>query len=241
MKGFVSCPSCSAVIHVRATVCHHCHKSRRRGRPIGTTREAGYKVGVHGGRPKGTTIEAGYKVGSGRPKGTTIEAGYKCSPGRPIGTTREAGYRVGGGRPIGSTIEAGYKCSPGRPIGTTREAGYKVGGGRPRKLTGEAPGRSDVPASVQGTVLTPLTVPPPVTNPLLPPTLAQVSTGQPITATPLSHTVSSCVAIGTVDQLATLRSELLWQQRVQEPKDQPKMPASTGVYVMCQTACIYYT
>ncbi|XP_066502029.1 UPF0461 protein C5orf24 homolog isoform X2 [Hoplias malabaricus] len=54
------------------------------------------------GRPVGTTKLAGYRTSTGRPLGTTKAAGFKTSPGRPLGTTRAAGYRVSPGRPPGS-------------------------------------------------------------------------------------------------------------------------------------------
>ena len=75
------------------------------GRPVGTTRANGYKVGSRGGRRKGTTRANGYKVSGGRPKGTTAANGYKVSPGRPRGTTAANGYRVGQGRPRGGKAD----------------------------------------------------------------------------------------------------------------------------------------
>ncbi|XP_054611356.1 UPF0461 protein C5orf24 homolog [Dunckerocampus dactyliophorus] len=54
------------------------------------------------GRPLGTTKLAGYRTSTGRPLGTTRAAGFKTSPGRPLGTTRAAGYKVSPGRPPGS-------------------------------------------------------------------------------------------------------------------------------------------
>ncbi|XP_061786432.1 uncharacterized protein [Nerophis lumbriciformis] len=54
------------------------------------------------GRPLGTTKLAGYRTSTGRPPGTTRAAGFKTSPGRPVGTTRAAGYKVSPGRPPGS-------------------------------------------------------------------------------------------------------------------------------------------
>uniref|UniRef100_A0A3Q0S1W7 Chromosome 5 open reading frame 24 n=1 Tax=Amphilophus citrinellus TaxID=61819 RepID=A0A3Q0S1W7_AMPCI len=50
------------------------------------------------GRPLGTTKLAGYRTSTGRPLGTTRAAGFKTSPGRPLGTTRAAGYKVSPGR-----------------------------------------------------------------------------------------------------------------------------------------------
>ncbi|KAG7515956.1 hypothetical protein JOB18_019386 [Solea senegalensis] len=46
------------------------------------------------GRPLGTTKLAGYGISTGRPLGTTRAAGFKASPGRPVGSTRAAGYKV---------------------------------------------------------------------------------------------------------------------------------------------------
>lgn len=142
-------------------------RKKKRGRPKGTTRAAGYG----GGRPKGTTVAAGY--GGGRPKGMTLAAGYGVGrrggrtrgtikpagwyvqvgtggpggpSGRPKGTTRAAGFGVSSGRPKGTTAAAGYGVSPGRPKGTTTSAGYRVGGAA---LPGSRPGRSieTVPAA----------------------------------------------------------------------------------------------
>ncbi|XP_034406607.1 UPF0461 protein C5orf24 homolog [Cyclopterus lumpus] len=62
---------------------------------------AGGKSGRRG-RPLGTTKLAGYRTSTGRPLGTTRAAGFKTSPGRPLGTTRAAGYKVSPGRPPGS-------------------------------------------------------------------------------------------------------------------------------------------
>jgi len=63
--------------------------------------KAGGKPGRRG-RPLGTTKLAGYRTSTGRPLGTTRAAGFKTSPGRPLGTTRAAGYKVSPGRPPGS-------------------------------------------------------------------------------------------------------------------------------------------
>uniref|UniRef100_A0A8C5HIV5 Chromosome 5 open reading frame 24 n=1 Tax=Gouania willdenowi TaxID=441366 RepID=A0A8C5HIV5_GOUWI len=61
-------------------------KTGRRGRPLGTTKLAGYRTST--GRPLGTTRAAGFKTSPGRPLGTTRAAGYKVSPGRPPGTKK---------------------------------------------------------------------------------------------------------------------------------------------------------
>ncbi|XP_043231497.1 nascent polypeptide-associated complex subunit alpha, muscle-specific form-like [Amphibalanus amphitrite] len=89
------------------------------GRPVGTTRANGYKVGSRGGRRKGTTRANGYKVSGGRPKGTTAANGYKVSPGRPRGTTAANGYRVGQGRP------RAVKADPPPPDGTLQVDGSR--------------------------------------------------------------------------------------------------------------------
>ncbi len=181
----VSCQSCSALHDNGTKICSHCYsRVRPWGRPKGTTRKAGYKIGDNGLR-KGPTRKAGYKVG-----GT----------GGRKGATREAGYEVGG-----AAVPQGQK----------------------RKLTVMA---DETQGSVPGTMLTPSTVSPPVTNPPLP---AQVSTAQPIIAPPLSRMVPppSSSIIATIDQLTTLRSALVKQQWIQEQIDQPKMPASTYVCV----------
>ena len=112
------------------------------GRPVGTTRANGYKVGSRGGRRKGTTRANGFKVSGGRPKGTTAANGYKVSPGRPKGTTAANGYRVGQGRPRGakatappppplpSTLEdsgTNGQPSPTPSDQLTTQAGYQIG------------------------------------------------------------------------------------------------------------------
>uniref|UniRef100_A0A3B4Y0I6 Chromosome 5 open reading frame 24 n=1 Tax=Seriola lalandi dorsalis TaxID=1841481 RepID=A0A3B4Y0I6_SERLL len=62
------------------------------------------------GRPLGTTKLAGYRTSTGRPLGTTRAAGFKTSPGRPLGTTRAAGYKVSPGRPPGSIKGQTFLC-----------------------------------------------------------------------------------------------------------------------------------
>jgi len=134
---FVTCPNCNEKVHVKKMFCECGHKiSKRKGRPIGTTSRAGFKVST--GRAIGTTAEAGYGVSSGRTVGTTAESGYRVSSGRAVGTTAEAGYRVFSGRVVGTTAEAGYRVSSGRAVGTTAEAGYRVSSGRVVGTTAEA-------------------------------------------------------------------------------------------------------
>ncbi|XP_051916669.1 UPF0461 protein C5orf24 homolog [Hippocampus zosterae] len=69
--------------------------------PVGTKKTGKVKSGRRG-RPLGTTKLAGYRTSTGRPPGTTRAAGFKTSPGRPLGTTKAAGYKVSPGRPPGS-------------------------------------------------------------------------------------------------------------------------------------------
>ncbi|XP_037067864.1 UPF0461 protein C5orf24 homolog [Pollicipes pollicipes] len=93
-------------------------EKKRRGRKKGQTRDSGaWTANKRLGRPLGTTRANGYKVGcrGGRRKGTTRENGFKVSGGRPRGTTRANGYKVSTGRPKGTTVANGYKCSSGRP------------------------------------------------------------------------------------------------------------------------------
>ncbi|XP_034539210.1 UPF0461 protein C5orf24 homolog [Notolabrus celidotus] len=69
-------------------------ESKKKSKAVGKTGRRG--------RPLGTTKLAGYRTSTGRPLGTTRAAGFKTSPGRPLGTTRAAGYKVSPGRPPGS-------------------------------------------------------------------------------------------------------------------------------------------
>ncbi|XP_077465486.1 uncharacterized protein LOC144082309 [Stigmatopora argus] len=70
--------------------------------PQGTKKGTGKLKSGRRGRPLGTTKLAGYRTSTGRPPGTTRAAGFKTSPGRPLGTTKAAGYKVSPGRPPGS-------------------------------------------------------------------------------------------------------------------------------------------
>ncbi|XP_049598652.1 UPF0461 protein C5orf24 homolog [Syngnathus scovelli] len=70
--------------------------------PDGTKKNTGKVKSGRRGRPLGTTKLAGYRTSTGRPRGTTRAAGFKTSPGRPLGTTKAAGYKVSPGRPPGS-------------------------------------------------------------------------------------------------------------------------------------------
>lgn len=95
------------------------------------------------GRPVGTTKLAGYRTSTGRPLGTTKAAGFKTSPGRPLGTTRAAGYKVSPGRPPGS-IKAlsrlnklAYGSSSGAafPFGVTHKGGACSTSGKEQDAT----------------------------------------------------------------------------------------------------------
>ncbi|XP_057706354.1 UPF0461 protein C5orf24 homolog [Corythoichthys intestinalis] len=70
--------------------------------PEGTKKGSSKVKSGRRGRPLGTTKLAGYRTSTGRPPGTTRAAGFKTSPGRPLGTTKAAGYKVSPGRPPGS-------------------------------------------------------------------------------------------------------------------------------------------
>ncbi|XP_077389002.1 uncharacterized protein LOC144026288 [Festucalex cinctus] len=70
--------------------------------PDGAKKNTGKMKSGRRGRPLGTTKLAGYRTSTGRPPGTTRAAGFKTSPGRPLGTTKAAGYKVSPGRPPGS-------------------------------------------------------------------------------------------------------------------------------------------
>jgi hypothetical protein len=77
------CPNCN--------ICKYCNVDikKKRGRPVGTTKSAGYRVGTNGGRPrKTTTSDSSSCVARGRPMGST-ESNLFCvgkSGGRPTGT-----------------------------------------------------------------------------------------------------------------------------------------------------------
>uniref|UniRef100_UPI00358F7167 uncharacterized protein n=1 Tax=Myxine glutinosa TaxID=7769 RepID=UPI00358F7167 len=123
--------------------------SKKRGRPPGMTKSAGYKTSP--GRPRVVKKTVGLKKRKGRPRGTTKAAGYKISPGRPRispnivvlkrpkgrprGTTKAAGYRTSPGRPPLTNMVMVLKRPKGRPPGTTRAAGYKTSPGRPLKIS----------------------------------------------------------------------------------------------------------
>ena len=129
-KGMKICPECKSFVSNRQNNCK-CGFSfkTRNGRPIGTTRTAGFKFSK--GCPIGATQDAGYNFTGGRPIGTTLDAGFNASGGRPIGTTLDAGFNASGGRPIGTTFDAGFNASGGRPIGTTLDDGFNASGGQP--------------------------------------------------------------------------------------------------------------
>ena len=53
--------------------------SAKRGRPAGTTAEAGYDVRISGGRPTGTTAVAGYSVSDGRQQALQLQVASKSA------------------------------------------------------------------------------------------------------------------------------------------------------------------
>ena len=111
-KGMTVCPECKASVTHRQNICKCgfiCNK--RRGRPIRTTRTAGFNVSM--GRPEGTTLSDGCHVSEGRPLGTTVDARFNVSEGRPLGTTLDAGFNVSQGHPLGTTLDAGFNVSQG--------------------------------------------------------------------------------------------------------------------------------
>ena len=114
-----TCSKCNFEQPIRTNKCPNC----------GSTLTKSGKVR---GRPVGTTVAAGYRVGPGRRKATTIfAAGYTASSGRPVDTTATAGHSINlsGGRPQGAaTVAAGYSVgmSGGHPEGTTVASGYAV-------------------------------------------------------------------------------------------------------------------
>ena len=94
----------------------------KRGRPVGTTRSAGYAVSTSGGRPRKTTENDGYLASKqgGRPpnaksnheaSGKSTGEGKGCrvgkSTGRPTCTTTVNGYRVG----LNGGVYAGSQCN----------------------------------------------------------------------------------------------------------------------------------
>ena len=111
-KGMKICPECKSFVSNRQKNC-----------------KCGFSFKTRNGRPVGTTRTAGFNVSKGRPIGTTQDAGYNFTGGRPIGTTLDAGFNASGGRPIGTTLDAGFNASGGRPIGTTHDAGFNASGG----------------------------------------------------------------------------------------------------------------
>ena len=145
------CPNCKQDNLVRSKKCKHCNADlkKKRGRPVGTTKSAGYRVGTNGGRPRKITANGSSscvtsKQGKKRTKASSDETKGKPSGsneikgvgvcrtrGRPMGSTEAKGCRVGksGGRPIGSTEANGFDVSKagGRPIGTTKVKGFGVG------------------------------------------------------------------------------------------------------------------
>ena len=144
------CPNCKQDIPVRCNKCKHCDVDikKKRGRPVGTTKKAGYRVSTNGGRPRKTTASDGgscvaSKRGGKSTKTSSGETNVKVSissekgvgayrtRGRPMGSTEASGCCVGksGGRSTGSTEANGFDVSKagGRPIGTTKVKGFGVG------------------------------------------------------------------------------------------------------------------
>ena len=100
-----ACPNCKRQIHIKRRFC-----------------DCGYALIKKQGRPVGTTKDAGYNVSTGRPFGTTREAGCNVSSGRPIGTTRYAGFRVSTGRHSHSKYDILIDCLQS----ANKESGYSV-------------------------------------------------------------------------------------------------------------------
>ena len=139
------CPHCQEDNPIRCKKCKYCNHDMKKkvGRPKGSTRSAGFKVGTSGGRPRSTTVGEGYLVSkeggrprkaSGKPTGSSEVLGNRKglrACGRPIGSTEANGSGVGksGGRPTGSTQANGFDSSKagGRPTGSTGLKGYNIG------------------------------------------------------------------------------------------------------------------
>ena len=75
--GYRSCPQCGANVSIRSIACS-CGYVFRKGKGKGSGRPKSHPVG----RPIGTTRSAGYNVGTGRPAGTTRDAGSDVGTGR---------------------------------------------------------------------------------------------------------------------------------------------------------------
>ena len=149
MPPLKECPNCKQRNPMRCNKCKYCNADimkKKRGRPVGTTKSAGYRVGANGGRPckiakddtlscivpeqSGKPTTETYDETKGKPSGSKGVGVYKTR-GRPMGSTEANGFSVGksGGRPIGSTECNGFDSSKagGRPIGTTKLRGFGVG------------------------------------------------------------------------------------------------------------------
>ena len=107
-----TCENCKKDNPLRRNSCKFCNHDfkKKRGRPVGTTRSAGYAVGTSGGRPRNTAETDGYLVYKQGGRLTKAENDRETS-GKPTG--EGSGCRVG--------------KSSGRPIGTTKMNGYGVG------------------------------------------------------------------------------------------------------------------
>ena len=108
-----TCENCKQDNPLRRNSCKFCNHDfkKKRGRPVGTTRSAGYAVSTNGGRPRKTTELDGYLASKqgGRPvakaksehetSGKATGEGNEClirkCAGRPTGTTEKKGYGVG--------------------------------------------------------------------------------------------------------------------------------------------------
>ena len=55
------CPNCKQDIPMRCNKCKHCNVDlkKKRGHPVGTTKEAGYGISTNEGRPRKTTTNDG--------------------------------------------------------------------------------------------------------------------------------------------------------------------------------------
>ena len=147
----VACPKCNTQVHIRKKICvcgYRLIKKRgtavgkRTGRPLGTTRDAGFtsstghptadidvELNVPIGRPVGTTRDAGFSTSTGHST-TNVDIELNVPTGRPIGTTRDAGFNASTGHPTAS-VDIELNIPTGRPVGTTRDAGFSTSTGRP--------------------------------------------------------------------------------------------------------------
>ena len=104
MLPLKECPNCKQRNPVRCNKCKYCNADmkKKRGRPIGTTKSAGYRVGANGGRPykiaKDNTLSCIVPEQSGKPTTET----YNETKGKPSGS-KGVGVSKTRGRLIGST------------------------------------------------------------------------------------------------------------------------------------------